>query len=112
MSNRKKIYRVSFVSHNKIYEVYVRSIASSDLFGFIELSEFVFGENTQVVVDPSEERLKLEFADVTVSFVPMHAILRIDEVEREGLAKITNVSNKEGNITQFPGPIYTPRDVS
>jgi hypothetical protein len=38
----------------------------------------------------------------------MHAIIRIDEVDKQGTSKITKA---EGNVTQFPSvPIYTPTD--
>jgi hypothetical protein len=67
--------------------------------------QLVFGERTTVVVDPSEERIKSEFEHVTRTFLPMHSIVRIDEVEKQGASKISKV---EGNVTQFPMPIYTP----
>ena len=36
----------------------------------------------------------------------MHAVLRIDQVEKQGVSKI---SAAEGaNVTQFPMPVYTP----
>ncbi len=38
------------------------------------------------------------------SFIPMHAMIRIDEVEKEGVAKISD--GKGGtNIAHFPMPI-------
>ena len=37
----------------------------------------------QVVVDPTEEKLKSEFTGVKRSFIPMQAIIRIDEVEKK-----------------------------
>ncbi len=36
----------------------------------------------------------------------MHAVIRIDEVEREGVAKVTESTS--GNITPFPVPM--PKD--
>jgi hypothetical protein len=36
----------------------------------------------------------------------MHSVLRIDEVPQQGVSKIT--AWEGGNITQFPGPVYTP----
>ena len=32
------------------------------MYGFIEIEAFVFGERSQMIVDPAEERLKNEFA--------------------------------------------------
>lgn len=102
MSNQS-IYKVIFHNQDAVYEVYARAIYQSDMYGFIELEEFVFGENTQVIVDPAEEKLKNEFATVKRSFIPMHSIVRIDEVEKEGVVKITE-SASGGNIAHFPLP--------
>jgi len=102
------IYRVSFVGQGSVYEVYVKNVMQNDLFGFIELEGFLFGEANGVVVDPSEERLKKEFSGVERTYIPMHAILRIDEVQKRGTAKITTIPTDGSNISKFPGPIYTP----
>jgi hypothetical protein len=105
----KKLYRVVFVSQGQIYEIYARVVGHGEMFGFVEVEQLVFGERTPVVVDPSEERIKSEFEHVTRTFLPMHSIVRIDEVEKQGASKISKV---EGNVTQFPMPIYTPGDTS
>jgi hypothetical protein len=102
---RKTLFRVTFVNQEKVYEIYAKHIMQRDLFGFVVLEDLVFGETSSVVVDPGQERLKNEFQGVKSTFIPMHSILRIDEVEKEGVSKITNVS--KDNISQFPAPIYT-----
>ena len=86
---KKQVYRVSFYNKEQVYEVFARQIFQSELYGFIEIEEIVFGERTQVLVDPSEEKLKSEFESVVRSYIPLHSIVRIDEVEQEGVAKIT-----------------------
>src|SRR5690625_5803092 len=80
----KPVYKVIFVEQGQIYEVFACAIYQSEMYGFIEVEEFLFGERSQVLVDPAEEKLKAEFADVKRSYIPMHAIVRIDEVEKEG----------------------------
>jgi len=105
----RSIYKVLFHNQGKLYELYAREIYQGELYGFVEIEELLFGENSSVVVDPGEERLKSEFAGVKRSFIPMHSIVRIDEVEKEGLGKITELSSKGDNVSPFPGPIYTPR---
>ena len=106
MSTRT-LYKIVFVSQGQVYEVYARGVSHGGLFGFVEVEDFVFGERTSVVVDPSEERIKSEFENVRRTYLPMHSIIRIDEVEKQGTSKITKA---EGNVTQFPMPIYTPTD--
>ena len=79
MSKSRQIYRVIFLNQGQIYEIYVGEIFQSDLYGFLEVEEFLFGERAQVVVDPSEEKLKNQFAGVHRSFIPVNAIIRIGE---------------------------------
>ena len=94
------------MNQGKIYEIYARSIAHGDLFGFVEVEELVFGERSSVVVDPAEERIKSEFAGVQRTYIPMHAVMRIDQVEKQGVSKISTVDGD--NVTPFPMPMYTP----
>jgi len=102
----QRLYKVMFMNQGKVYELYARSVSHGGLFGFIEVEELVFGERSRVVVDPTEERIKTEFAGVKRSYLPMHSIIRIDEVEKEGTAKISDAEG--GNVAQFPMPVYTP----
>ncbi|SFY12785.1 hypothetical protein SAMN04244547_04099 [Azotobacter vinelandii] len=96
------IYKVIFLNQGQVYELYARQIRQSDLWGFLEIEEFVFGERTQMLIDPGEERLRGQFEGVQRSFVPLHAIVRIDVVERLGTARISEA--KGGNVTPFPLP--------
>lgn len=105
MTNRKHIYKIQFQNRDQLYEIYARHLGQSTLFGFIEVEQLIFGERSKVVVDPSEEKLKSEFSGVKRTWIPMHAIIRIDEVAQEGAGKITTV---KGGATVTPLPIYTP----
>jgi len=100
------IFRIMFVNQGKVYEVYARKVSHGDLFGFIEVEELVFGERSSVVLDPAEERIKGEFSGVKRTFLPLHSILRIDEVKKQGTAKITALE-AGANIAQFPMPLYS-----
>jgi hypothetical protein len=100
------LYKIIFFNQGKVYEIYARSVGQGSLFGFVEVEELVFGERTTVVVDPAEERLKTEFETVKRTYIPMHAIVRIDEVEKQGVSKISSVDGT--NVSQFPMPVYTP----
>mgnify|MGYP001351204290 CR=1 FL=1 len=46
------------------YSRCVNVVYQSDMYGFIVVENLVFGENTSLVVDPSEEKLKTEFENV------------------------------------------------
>jgi hypothetical protein len=100
------IFKVMFVNQGKVYEIYARKVSHGGLFGFIEVEELVFGERSSVVVDPGEERIQTEFAGVKRTFLPLHSILRIDEVPKQGVSKISAFEG--GNVAQFPVPVYSP----
>jgi hypothetical protein len=100
------IFKILFVNQGKVYEVYARKISHGALFGFVEIEELVFGERSSVVVDPSEERVKSEFAGVSRSYLPLQSIIRIDEVRKQGVSKI--VALEGTNVAQFPMPLLPP----
>ena len=106
----KNVYKVIFVNQGKVYEVYARQVAQSGMFGFIEIEQLVFGEKSAVVIDPSEERLKDEFKEVKRTYIPLHSIIRIDEVEKEGTAKIVDIKGDAGQVVGFPGAIYNKQE--
>jgi hypothetical protein len=48
---KQALYKVVFVNHNQVYELYARQIFQSDLYGFIEIEDYVFGEKSSLIVD-------------------------------------------------------------
>ena len=100
------IFKIMFVNQGKVYEVYARKVSQGRLFGFIDIEELVFGERSTVVLDPGEERIKSEFTGVKCTMLPMHSILRIDEVKKQGVSKISSFEGN--NVAQFPMSMYTP----
>jgi hypothetical protein len=104
------IYRISFLSRGEVYEVYAKQVTQGGLFGFIEVEGLLFGERSKLVIDSSEERLKSEFEGVQRTFIPLHSVVRIDEVEKAGRGRITSGN---GKVTSFPmayPPPPKPRD--
>ena len=100
---KNKLYKVTFLSHGKSIELYARHVASSELWGFTEVGELVFDAPTAaLVVDPTEERLRDEFKDTTMLHVPMHAIVRIEEVAKRGPLAIRDVTDGGNKIMPFP----------
>ena len=65
-------------------------------------------ERSSVIVDPSEEKLKHEFAGVEQTLIPLHAVIRIDAVDKSGNSKVVAVASKGGKVATLPTPIYTP----
>jgi len=105
---KKCIYKITFMNQGKLYEVYASNVGGSGMLGFIEVSGLLFGERSSLVLDPSEESLKSEFKDVKTTYLPMHSVIRIDEVEKQGQAKITEIKTETGSVTPFPIPVPAP----
>jgi hypothetical protein len=101
---KKGIYKIVFVQLGEIYEVFAGAIYQSEMYGFVEIENYMFDQNSQIVVDPSEEKLKAEFKGVNRSYIPVNCIMRIDEVDKRGNAKIKQ--NKNGNITSLKSTIF------
>lgn len=105
----KPIYRVLFHNRGDVYELYARKVGQGALYAFVEVEDILFGERSNVLVDPSEERLKSEFAGVKRLHIPLPAVIRIDEVEKQGTSKILPAGGeKGGNVTPFPLPLTPP----
>jgi hypothetical protein len=100
------IFKVIFHSQGKVFEIYARKVGHGQMFGFIEVEELIFGEKSSVVVDPSEEKIQAEFSGVKRTYLPLHSVIRIDEVRKSGVSKVSPTDGS--NVAQFPFPVYTP----
>lgn len=99
------VFRITFMNQGKVYEIYAKGVSQGGLFGFVEVEELLFGERTKIVIDSSEETLKTEFEGVHRTYIPLHAILRIDEVEKAGHGRITS---GDDTVSQFPVTLVQP----
>jgi len=99
------LYRITFHQRGEIYEVYARSVGHGGMFGFVEIEGLVFGERSKIVIDSTEERLKTEFDGVVRTYVPIHAVVRIDQVDRAGSGRITA---SDGTVAPFPTLLVPP----
>lgn len=104
MSQRthRKLFKVIFLSHGKVYELYARKVQSSELYGFVQVLDLSFGSGgDSMLVDPAEEKLREEFGKSRALHLPMHSVVRIEEVEERGTAVIRDAESGE-KITPFP----------
>jgi hypothetical protein len=104
----KHIYKVVFVNKQQTYEIYVKHVYQGEMYGFIVVEDFVFGEKSSIVVDPSEDKLRSEFEGVKRSFIPIHEVVRIDQVKKRGVPRIfeadKSVSSGNRNVATFHSP--------
>ena len=103
-----RVYKVIFSNQGQIFEIYARHVSQGDMFGFIEVEEILFGERSQLIVDASEEKLKTEFAGVKRVFIPLHSVVRIDEVEKEGASRISTQESASSTPRVLPIPMPIP----
>ena len=105
---KKPTFRIQFHNNNKIYELYAHEVSQSQMAGFIEIGEIIFGEQSKLLIDPAEEKLKLEFANVKHTYIPHYSVIRIDEVEQSGKNRI--LDSDGASVTSFPGPASIPQN--
>jgi len=104
-----KLFRIAFHNNGKVYELFCRNVLSSNLWGFIEVSGLVFGDEEAVVIDPTEEKMRDEFEGVEVLHLPMHSVVRVEQVRQRGQAIIRDRESGE-KVTPFPlSPPSRPR---
>ncbi len=108
MSESESIFRVSFHQQGEIWEVYARDVSQGGLFGFVEIEGLLFGQKSELVLDPSEDRVRNEFDGVSRFYLPLHSILRIDQVQEQGTARVAKEKEKPGVVTPFPMPYFKP----
>lgn len=102
MNHEPLLYRIQFINNGKNYQLYVRELIPSQLFGFIEIADFVFDSPSTLLVDPSTEKLKTEFSGVTRSYIPMHAVIRVDSVTEKGNARISELGDNVMAFSYLP----------
>ena len=104
----KHIYKIVFVNQEQVYEIYARNVYQGEWYGFIVIEDFIFGEKSTIVVDPAEEKLRHEFEGVGRCFVPLHHVLRIDQVKKRGTAKIVALGKEGAEGHGKVSPLYSP----
>lgn len=97
----EKLYRVAFLNHGKVYELFCSGVNTSHLLGFLEVTGLEFDNKDSLVVDPTEEKMRDEFESVEVLHLPMHSVLRVEQVKKKGQAVIRDRESGE-KVMPFP----------
>lgn len=107
-NNETTIFRVRFYHEDKVCELYARALATESIFGFLEVEEIVFNENSDTIVDPAAEKMKTMFQDVICTYIPLQSVIRIDEVRTAGVAKAIDLPKgaNQNVIRPFPGHTF------
>lgn len=99
--NKDKLYRIAFLNHGKVYELFCTGVNTSHLLGFVEVTGLEFDQTDSLVVDPTEEKMRDEFEGVEVLHLPMHSVLRVEQVRKKGQAVIRDRESGE-KVMPFP----------
>lgn len=105
---KNELYKIIFINQGEIYEIFAKKVYQGDLYGFVVAEELVFGENSSLLLDPSEERLKNEFERVSRTLIPAHEVIRIDQVTSKGSAKIRALNNTKERSRE-PATPFNPQ---
>lgn len=100
------MYKLVFFNQGKVYELFAERVDSSHLYGFIEAGGLVFDRGSDTVVDPTEERLRDEFADTEKLMLPLQSVIRVEQVRKRGNCAIRD--GKSGDKVT-PLPVDGPR---
>lgn len=100
-TSKAKLFRIAFLNHGKVYELFCSEVCTSGLLGFVEVSGLEFGDKDSLVVDPTEEKVRDEFEGVEILHLPMHSVLRVEQVKQKGTAVIRDRESGE-KVTPFP----------
>ena len=99
--DNEKMFRIAFLNHGKVYELFCKDVCTSGLLGFVEVSGLEFAEADSLVVDPTEEKMRDEIEGVEILHLPMHSVLRVEQVRKKGPAVIRDRESGE-KVTPFP----------
>ena len=106
-SQDKTYFKVTFTHNGEVYQVCAGSVGPSDLYGLIEIAEFQFPQSG-LVYNPGEERLRKEFEGIRRTWVPYHAIIRIDEVSDNRAEEIKIVPLHLKKDEPVIPPVFNP----
>lgn len=102
------LFKVVFLQHDELHEVYARSVSESSMMHFVEVEALVLdapasSESGSPTQSKAQARLRSTYADVQRIYLPIQTILRIEEVHHVGTANIHSIepAAQEANVTQI-----------
>ncbi len=109
--SKEPLYKVVFMQRDEVLELYARYITEDSLVGFVEVEELVFSDpDAKIVLNPNLEKLKQQFDGVQRTYLPIHTILRIDEIDQPSVATVIHADKaKLSNVTPIGGDRETGR---
>ncbi|MCD8569002.1 MAG: DUF1820 family protein [Geovibrio sp.] len=67
----------------------------SSFLGLIEVTDIVFMDSSDIILNPQDDKIKKEFKNVERTFLPLNSIIRIDEVILEKETPVIRLYEKQ-----------------
>lgn len=100
---KKHIYKVVFSTQGKVYEIRAKKVSQGTLFGFVQIDGIVHEEQEpNILMEPLAERMRTEFNGVERTYIPLHNVIRIDEVETKEVIPDPMPAPRSSKIANFP----------
>jgi|GEM_PF-4010239 len=102
------LFKVIFIKDDSVCVLYAKYVCEESIMGFVELESLMFPtENSNEVADTIQSSLKQEFQGVKRTYIPLHSIIRIDEV-KVCLRKFHGIGS---NVTSASSVSYIGKDL-
>ena len=62
-------------------ELYAEKVTNSDIFGFVEVSDIVFIDSSELIITPEDDKVRKIFKNITRTLIPLASVARIDEIQ-------------------------------
>lgn len=77
-------FKIQFYDAKKeVLTLKAKNVSPTSFLGLIEVSDIIFKEESPLLVTPEDDRTKIEFKNVTTTYIPISHIIRIDEITEE-----------------------------
>ena len=93
-------YRVIFSYEGKTRELFAKYICEESLMGFVEVEELLF-TTTSSIIDTQEDQLREAFQGVKRTYLPLHSIHRIDELDSQQCQRLGLLKSQEKNTVAY-----------
>ncbi|GAB1534709.1 hypothetical protein ADMFC3_03400 [Geovibrio sp. ADMFC3] len=93
---KKKLFRIDFINAAKEnLTIHASNVNPSSFLGLIEVTDIVFMDSSEIILNPQDDKIKKEFKNVERTFLPLNSIVRIDEIILEKETPVIRLYEKQ-----------------
>ena len=94
------LYKVKFIQQEVVVELIAKYISEESLMGFIEIEDIIFPGSGEPFA--TDEKYREEFFGIERCYLPLHTLLRIDELSTATEKVVGEVKYKKNNVRRIP----------